>query len=143
MKLTDLDGRFAFGATKTGSSLSDGNTVEGMQGVMFQCPSCGAGKEIVVDHERETGGRPRRFIAGAHYIRVFFANPRGVDVAPPDADLRNDGTPNPRWTMSGTSLDDLTLTPSINCDIPWTDKDGVAHPSSCKYHGFVTNGEVT
>jgi hypothetical protein len=142
VRLRDLDAHFVYEATKAGSRLSDGETVDGMQGVMFQCPSCGAGKPIEVDRERETGGRPRRYVVGAHYIRVFFANPRGVAVAPADADLRNDGTPNPRWQMSGATLDDLTLTPSINCDIPWKDKEGVEHPSSCKFHGYVTKGDA-
>lgn len=135
MRLRDLDGRFVCEASNGGSRLSRQDSVEGMQGVMFQCPSCGAGLE----RGEEDG---RRFIRGAHYIRAFFANPQGAPVAPHDADLRTDGNPNPRWTMSGTSIDDLTLTPSINCDIPWKDKDGVEHPSGCKFHGFVTNGDV-
>lgn len=137
MKLRDLDGRFVFAAHKGGSELSDQSSIDGTQGVMFQCPSCGAGLE-----RGEEGGR--RFIRGAHYIRTFFANPRDVEVAPADADLRSDGTPNPRWEIvSGSTLDDLTLSPSINCDIPWKDKDGVEHPSTCKFHGYVKNGEVS
>lgn len=106
-----------------------------MQGVQFQCPSCGAGLE----RGEEEG---RRFLRGAHYILVLFSNPRGVEPAPPDAFLRGDGSPNPQWSMTGTSLDDLSTTPSINCDIPWKDKDGVEHPSSCKFHGYITNGDV-
>lgn len=43
------------------------------------------------------------------------------------------------WNVSGTSLDDLTLTPSI-----------LFHPRTCRamdedcpgWHGFITNGEV-
>lgn len=135
MRLRDLDGRLVYDAHRGGSRLSPQDSVEGMQGVQFQCPKCGEGLE----RGEEDG---RRFIRGAHYVRVFFDNPRGAEVAPPDADLRNDGTPNPRWTMNGTSIDDLTLSPSINCDIPWKDAQGVEHPSSCKWHGFVKNGDA-
>jgi len=141
MRLRDLDAHFVFAATKTGCRFLHGESVGGAQGVIFQCPKCAEGKEVVVDHERETGGQPRRFVVGAHYIRVFFSNPSG-EIAPADADLRDDGTPNPRWTMEGTTLDGLSLTPSINCDIPWKDKDGVEHESSCKFHGYVKNGDA-
>lgn len=136
MKLRDLDAQFVYAAQKGGYERSDANSVEGMQGVMFQCPKCAIGKE----RGEEDG---RRFIRGAHYILVFFSNPRGAPVAPADADLRNDGSRNPRWSIkSGTTLDDLTLTPSINCDIPWKDADGIEHESSCKFHGFIKNGDV-
>jgi len=135
VRLRDLDARFIHEATKAGCRLSYRDNVQGMQGVMFQCPKCGEGLE------RGKKGR-RRFIRGAHYIRVFFSNPVGVEVAPPDADLRNDGSPNPRWEMTGATIEDLTLKPSINCDIPWKDKQGVEHQSSCKFHGFVTSGDV-
>jgi hypothetical protein len=135
VRLRDLDARFVYAATKGASRLSDGDAVDGMQGVMFQCPKCSEGLE----RGEEDG---RRFVRGAHYIRIFFANPRGVAAAPPDADLRSDGTANPQWQMRGTSIDDLTLTPSINCDIPWKDANGVEHESSCKFHGWVTNGDA-
>ncbi len=122
MKLRDLDARFVYGAHAGGSRLSNKTSVDGMQGVMFQCPKCAAG--------RERGAKNgRRFVRGAHYIRVFFSNPRGVAVAPPEADG------NPRWEMSGSTLDDLTLSPSINLDIPGQE-DG------CRWHGWVKNGDA-
>lgn len=71
-------------------------------GVMFLCPAC---------FKANSGS------VGTHSVLVWFAN-RGV----PDA-----ATPAPRWAMSGTSLADLTLSPSIQ--IP------------C-WHGFVTGGIV-
>jgi hypothetical protein len=136
VRLRDLDGQFICDATKGGRQRSDALSIDGMQGVTFQCPSCGAGCE----RGEEDG---RRFLRGAHYILVMFSNPRGVEAAPPDAHLRNDGTPNPQWKIeSGSSLDDLTLSPSINCDVPWKDADGVEHPSSCKFHGFIKNGDA-
>lgn len=38
------------------------------------------------------------------------------------------------WRKTGTSVDDISLEPSINLDL-----DG----STCKFHGWVKNGEVT
>lgn len=72
-------------------------------GVDFLCPGC-----FVAN-----GGE-----YGTHRIRVWFAG-RG---APPEI------TPLPRWDASGSSLADLTLSPSIlvRC-----------------WHGFIRNGEVT
>jgi hypothetical protein len=130
MKLRDLDAHFLGQCTERGFTRQD--SIEGAQGVMFQCPSCGAGKE-----QGEEDGR--RFIRGAHYIRVCFSNPRGASVAP---DAVAGGKP--RWELvSGTSLNDLTLSPSINCDIPWRDDAGVEHASSCKFHGYVRNGDAS
>jgi len=121
VKLRDLNGRLIkFSLTQT-VRLDD--KVEGAQGVMFQCPRCAQGKEIA----EEEG---RRFVRGAHYIRIFFSNPRGTEVAPPEVDN------NPRWEMSGTGIDDLTLQPSINLDLP---ENG---PNSCKWHGWVKNGDA-
>lgn len=130
MKLLDLNGHF-FG--KTTDTTSRGlSTLEGAQGVAFQCPSCAVGLERGADNGR-------RFVRGAHYIRVCFSNPRGAAPAP---DAFAGGKP--RWELvSGTSLEDLTLSPWINCDIPWEDADGVIHPSSCKFHGFVRSGHAT
>lgn len=42
------------------------------------------------------------------------------------------------WKKTGTSIADITIHPSINCDVPG--KDGT--PSSCKFHGWVQNGMV-
>lgn len=38
------------------------------------------------------------------------------------------------WSKAGETVDDITITPSINCD--------VGPDSSCKFHGWVTNGVV-
>lgn len=129
MRLRDLDATFIGQATENGYTRQDG--IEGAQGLMFQCPSCGAGKE----RGEEDG---RRFIRGAHYIRVCFSNPRNAPVA---GDVVAGGKP-PWELVSGTSLDDVTVSPSINCDIPWQDEQGVSHESSCKFHGFVREGDA-
>lgn len=130
MRIRELDGQFWGQADEKGGSVrQDG--IAGAQGVLFQCPTCAVGKE----RGEENG---RRFIRGAHYIRVPFANPRGARPAPAAAAGKV------RWKLvSGTGLDDLTLSPSINCNIPWRDPEtGVEHPSSCKFHGYVRNGEA-
>jgi hypothetical protein len=127
MRLRDLDGQFIYNVTADGSRCSNSDSIEGAQGVLFQCPSCGVGKERGVSEDGDG------FIVGAHYIMVCFANPRGAPVAPTAFDK------NPRWTMSGSSLDDLTLSPSVNCDIQGPNRE----PSFCKYHGWVKNGDVT
>lgn len=129
MRLRDLDARFLYEAHAGRCRMSLAETVDGMQGVMFQCPKCAEGKEIVVDTERDIGARARRYVVGAHYVHVFFSNPRNVEVAPPDADH------NPRWEMSGSTIDDLTLSPSVNLDIPGSE-DG------CRWHGWVKNGDA-
>ena len=43
------------------------------------------------------------------------------------------------WTRTGTTLDDVSFTPSINCDVP----DAVTgQASTCTFHGWVTAGDV-
>lgn len=135
MRLRDLDAQFLNDVTTASYTRSDDDQVIGAQGILFQCPSCAAGKDVVADDERAG----RRYVVGAHYIEVLFSNPVGASLAPADAGpVGADHTSHPRWTMSGSSLDDLTITPSINCDIPG--KNG--EPSVCKFHGFVKNGDA-
>lgn len=126
MKLRDLDGQF-FGSVDamTGARHRQGDHLEAAQGVLFQCPACAVGKEVVTDEDGTRG------VAGAHYIAICFSNPRGASPAPHEYDH------NPRWTMSGTSLDDLSLSPSINLDVPGLTGD------QCRWHGFVTNGDAS
>lgn len=129
MKLRDLGAEFWAKATETGY-VRQGDQLAGAQGILFQCPSCAVGKE----RGEENG---RRFIRGAHSLRIPFANPRGAPPAP-----RSYGKA--RWRIvKGTGLDDLTLSPSINADIPWRDQNGVEHPSVCKFHGYVRNGDAS
>lgn len=135
MKLRDLDGHF-FGRVdaEKRSCYSQGEEIEGAQGVTFQCPSCAVGKP--------RGEPDGRGFAGVHYVRVCFANPRNAEVAPPAFDE------NPRWEMSGSGLDDLTLEPSINCDIPPSEEEQrwyAEHPEAvrCTWHGWVKNGDAT
>ena len=59
---------------------------------------------------------------GTHSVICWFRD-RGV------ADTMSPGPA--RWPATGTGLDDLTLTPSVLLT------------SGCRWHGFVTAGQVT
>lgn len=117
MLLADLDARFVGSTTPTGFRRQDG--IVGAQGVMFQCPKCAVGCE----RGEEDG---RRFVRGAHYVLCWFRNPQGATAIPAEWYPKI-----ARWEMSGTSLADLTLKPSILCS-----------PPGCEWHGFITNGDV-
>lgn len=96
-------------------------SIEGAQGVLFWCP-CGYNKpEYPID-----GPRP-------HGCLIIFANPRNAPPAPADFGpaSRHDPNVHPRWQMSGSGLDDLTLSPSIATNDP-----------EC-WHGYVTAGAFT
>ena len=72
-------------------------------GVWFECPSC-----------------PRNDAGGVHMIRVPFH---------PDESRRMGGLA--CWTKTGTTLEDLSLQPSIR------------NQGACNFHGFITQGKVT
>jgi hypothetical protein len=63
---------------------------------------------------------------GTHSIRVFF---HGRPV-PPHLGLNSQGQP-VRWIVSGTDYHNLSLSPSILLN------------HGCRWHGFVTNGDVS
>lgn len=111
MLLRDLDAKFLGERSDQGMKILD--SVEGAQGVMFQCPLCAEGKERAPD-----GG-----FMGAHVVVIWFANPRGVEPSP----YGDKG-----WQMTGTGLDDLTLSPSIL----------LRGGDSCGWHGWVQNGDA-
>lgn len=100
-------------------------TIDGAQGVMFQCPVCAVGKE-----RGEANGRGH--YKGVHYVICWFRNPRGAAPVPADAQ------PGPgRWWAEGSSLDDLTFThgePSLPKSVQLT--------GGCNWHGYVENGEA-
>jgi hypothetical protein len=79
--------------------------------VMFLCPACFLAN----------GGK-----VGTHRIRIDFAG-RGVT----DEICIKNGSGQPvRWNVSGTGLEDLSLTPSILI------------LGGCNWHGFVTAGNI-
>jgi hypothetical protein len=138
MKLLDLDAEF-IGNAQPKQCRRQGNQVEGAQGVMFQCPLCSVGLERgEEDVTRGIEGHQiverRRFARGAHYVFVWFSNPRNAPPAPAEC------WPKPRWTFTGESLETLSLAPSI--DIIDVDEQGNRKGTLC-WHGFVTNGEAT
>lgn len=77
------------------------------QGMRFLCPACYA----------KNGGE-----VGTHGVLCWFAG-RGV----PDSLSPGPG----RWVVSGTGIDDLTLSPSVHLTT-----------SSCGWHGWVQNGSA-
>lgn len=97
--------------------VRQGANIEGAQGLWLWCP-CAYGNN-----------------ARAHGLIVPFANPRNAPPVPASHgphSARNPNGPRPRWHMVGTSLTDLTLSPSI----------AVGHDPEC-WHGFIRNGVVT
>lgn len=60
-------------------------------------------------------------LCGGHKITVFSTE------APAELEAAPNGK---RWTLSGTSLDDLSATPSIQLT------------SGCMWHGHIRDGEV-
>lgn len=83
-----------------------GSVVEA-QGIMFQCPVC---------FVKNSGP------VGTHYVLVWFA----------DRNVPEDRTPKPRWKVTGSGVDDLTLTPSIHLT-----------GEGCGWHGWIQNGEAS
>lgn len=110
MKLTELEPQFVRAVGSGGHQ--DVDTLAEAQGVIFTCPACYA----------KNGNSD----IGVHSVLVWFRD-RGV----PD-----EAFPRPaRWTASGSSLNDLTLSPSINLQTDERSRD--------EWHGFIINGEVT
>lgn len=123
-KLTDpwFDAQFYGEATDTGGFTCQGDKIDGAQGVMLWCP-CGFNDP---KYREPNGGRP-------HAIIVPFANPRNAPACPPGhgPNSRDPNAPRPRWQfVSGSSLADLTLSPSVAVGSP-----------EC-WHGWIQNGEV-
>lgn len=124
MRLADpwFEARF-YGRVTEDGTMTTLDSIEGAQGLWLWCP-CGAGKP---EYPLE-GGRP-------HAILVPFANPRNAPALPSNhGPFSNRTNSHPRWTMTGTSLDDLSCSPSV-------DVGGGAGGTSC-WHGFITSGEV-
>lgn len=87
------------------------DTVADADQVSFLCPACFAKNNGPV---------------GTHHVMVTFAN----RTVPDEAGSRGkDGKPT-RWSVSGNSLRDLVLTPSIQIHGP------------CNWHGFVGSSGI-
>jgi hypothetical protein len=105
VKLAELEPEWTVATTKGGFRRT-ADFAEA-QGIIFACPHC----------FRKNDG-----LVGTHSILIWFEG-RG---SPPDY------TPLPRWKATGSSFDDLTLSPSIDLTRGQPDE----------WHGFITNGEV-
>jgi uncharacterized protein DUF6527 len=99
------------------------------QGLFLWCP-CGFGAVNEDGSERYpldlslNRGRP-------HGVLIPFSNPpSGIAVPAGFGPLSRDKKSRPRWTVSGTGLHDLTLSPSVTVGDP-----------EC-WHGFITMGIV-
>lgn len=89
---------------RSDKGLGKTNNAAEAQGITFECP-------------KQSNSH------SAHWILVWFKD-RGV---PQEAE------PLARWSVSGASYDDLSLSPSI---------DATVNDPTC-WHGFITNGEIT
>lgn len=130
MKLSDLEPEFfdhkvELADQHHGRTLPDGSTqwggfpvdtlqeqpiLLGADGISFLCPKCfGA-----------NGGA-----VGTHIIQVFFDSGNAPDH------LGRDSSGNRvRWSVKGTDISDLTLSPSVLVK------------TGCGWHGFVKHGEI-
>lgn len=120
MRIIDLDAEFLTDAKdiENRQTFKICKTLDGAQGLIMQCPGCAKGKPVV----EEDG---ERFVIGVHSIICWFSNPKNAPKVPETM------TPLPgRWEVSGDSLDNLTLNPSV-----WI-KDG------CGWHGWIKNGDA-
>ena len=105
------DEMFARGVAKPSFLLERVSTLNEAHGIRFICPKSFA----------THGGK-----VGAHSVQVYFAE-RPV---PSHIGVNKNGSA-VRWNASGTSLDDLSLTPSIQ------EQDTI-----CGWHGFVGSSGV-
>lgn len=107
MKLTSKNAVFIFEASPAGSFSHHCPSIAQAQGVLLW--ECPLGDRHVILIPFEGRGLPSQFEPGL-----------------------------PRWQLvSGTSIENLTIAPSINLDVldPVTHK----HPD-CKWHGYIVNG---
>lgn len=129
MRLRDLDAEFV--GEWTEKSYRRLPSIEGAQGVLFQCPKCAQGKE----HGEEISladGEMRGHWKGAHYVLCWFTNPRNAPRVPDTA------FPRPgRWTVVGNTIDDISFVPG-----PYSNSV-LLTGTGCQWHGYVTNGAAT
>lgn len=111
MKLRDLEAQFV--RVIDHKTFAPVSSIAEAHGVKFLCPTCFA----------QNGGK-----VGTHSVICWSRSAGTPDDMPP--------LPG-RWTLCGTSIDDLTL----NGDPP-DNARSVALPDGCRWHDFITNGEA-
>jgi len=102
---------FARGVSKPSALFTRVDSFSEAHGIRFICPKSFA------THSGK---------AGAHSVQVYFAG----SPVPNDMGVNKDGQ-TVRWNASGTSLDDLSLSPSIQ-----------EQDNECGWHGFVGNSGI-
>jgi len=114
----DEDGeKFLWGPNSIRYEFHNVETVAEADHVMFLCPSC---------FEKNSGE------VGTHSVMVTF---EGRSV-PDEAGTRDsEGKPS-RWAASGSTINDLVLTPSILLDAKRKADEG------CHWHGFVGSSGI-
>jgi hypothetical protein len=79
-----------------------------------------------------------------HSIAVLFENPLDGGLKHPDDPSIVGNNSGRRWTRSGTTFDDLTLHPSVDCQTsegcPKEEHSKCSH-TYC-WHGVVENGDA-
>ena len=114
----DADGdKFMWGPTPVRHEFHDVATVAEADHIMFLCPLC---------YGKNGGSK------GTHSVMVTFA---GRNV-PDEAGTRDAAGKPSRWNASGTTIDDLVLTPSILLDAKRPPDQG------CHWHGFVGSSGI-
>jgi hypothetical protein len=107
-------------------------SIDGAQGVTFQCPKCAIGKEY--GEEPDEFGVTRGFARGAHHVLCWLRNPRGAEKVPDDV------SPGPGrwWIESGETIETITF----GHGEPFVAKS-VLLAGGCGWHGFIVNGAAT
>ena len=113
----DDGGKFLWGPDRVRYEFHNVETVAEADHVMFLCPACFT----------KNGGS-----VGTHSVMVTF---EGRSV-PDEAGTRDsEGKPS-RWAASGSTINDLVLTPSILLDAKRKADEG------CHWHGFVGSSGI-
>ena len=106
-RFSDAHSVIDYGSGEAADPPEESEVMAIADGVLFLCPTC---------FKKNNGP------VGTESVLCWFANKPHVPA---------DAKPGPgRWSATGSSFDDLTLSPSVNVD-----KE--------HWHGFITNGEVT
>lgn len=114
----DDGGKYFWSPTPVRYAFEDVNTVAEADHIMFLCPLC---------FEKNDGPK------GTHSVFVTFA---GRNVPDEAGSRDHEGKPS-RWSvMSGKTIDDLVLTPSILLDASRPAESG------CHWHGFVGSSGI-
>jgi hypothetical protein len=122
MKLTDLYASFIIEKKSSNGEFVRVNSINGAQGIIFQCPKCAIGKKS----SEENG---KRGFVGVHYVICWFELPHNAPKVPDWLD------PKPgRWFFTGNSLETLTFTgPGLH---------SILLVGGCGWHGMIDNGTI-